>query len=138
MDEKIQKMEKEFTQKLAKMAQKLEESENEKRELSAMLSALSSSNSSNKLMKIEHSADFWTHIQNNCTRNTGPFGADSIKCMIKTGKMTLNDTNPWGQTLLHIAATFGPYDLAHFLINNVLSYIISINSYTSNLQYLGC
>merc|ERR1712228_96877 len=68
--------------------------------------------------KIEHSAEFWINIRQNCTKKTGPFGADSIKIMIKTGKMTVNDTNPWKHTLLHIAALKGAYDLVQFLINN--------------------
>ena len=79
-------------------------------------------NEQNKKMDIkpiEHSADFWTKIMNNCFRKTGPFGTDSLKIMIKTGKMTVNDTNHWNWTLLHIAAGKGAYDLAQFLINNV-------------------
>lgn len=68
---------------------------------------------------IEHSADFWAEIQNNCFRKTGTFGTDSIKIMIKTGKMTIYDSNHWDWTLLHIAAMKGAYDLVQFLINNV-------------------
>merc|ERR1712228_809237 len=48
----------------------------------------------------------------------GPFGTDSIKIMIKTGKMTVYDTDHWNKTLLHIAAETGAYDLVQFLINN--------------------
>ena len=43
--------------------------------------------------KIEHDADFWMNIQNNCVKKTGPFGTDAIKQMIKTGKMTVHDTD---------------------------------------------
>ena len=71
--------------------------------------------------KIKHSSDFWKEIGNHCTKKTGPFGTDSIKTMIKTGKMTVYDTDPkYGRTLLILAAREGAYELVQFLINNVL------------------
>ena len=70
-------------------------------------------------LKMEHSADFWNLIWINCAKKTGPFGTDSIKAMIKTGKMTVYDKNDDGKTLLIFAASTGAYALAQFLINNV-------------------
>merc|ERR1712228_808598 len=89
----------------------------ENQKLTDKLTALLSPNT---IKKIEHSADFWTNISMNILKNTGPFGTDSIKTMIKTGKMTVYDThqNLWDATLLFIAASNGAYDLAQFLINN--------------------
>merc|ERR1712228_279587 len=59
-------------------------------------------------------------IRANCANKTGPFGTDDIKTMIKTGKMTVHDTDQgtYNQTLLIIAVAYGAYDLAQFLINN--------------------
>ena len=84
--------------------------------LSKKLSALSSSG---PIKKIEHSPDFWSSVKNNCAKKTGPFGTDSIKTMVKTGKMTVHDTDQYGSTLLLIASSYGAYDLARFLLNNV-------------------
>ena len=69
--------------------------------------------------KIEHSEDFWTDIDKGSSKKTGPFGSDSIKTMVKTGKMTVHDTDGYNRTLLTIAARNGVYDLVQFLINNV-------------------
>ena len=114
MDER-QKLEKQFSDELAKITKQLEEERNEKELLREQLNAISSTKT---IKTIEHTGDFWSGIKNNCFRKSGPFGTDSIKMMIKTGKMTVHDTNYWKQTLLHVAAQKGAYDLAQFLINN--------------------
>ena len=76
---------------------------------------------SNKLKKTtSHSADFWAEIQSNCATKSGKYGTDSIKTMVKKGKITVYDANIWGHTLLHIAAQAGAYDLAEYLVQNVL------------------
>ena len=70
---------------------------------------------------IQHSSDFWTDLSNNCAKKTGPFGSDAIKRMIKTGKMTVHDTDRsrFNRTVLIMATDHGAYDLTQFLINNV-------------------
>ena len=80
------------------------------------LKAVSSPSSTEK---IEHSTEFWTNIWNNCIKKTGPFGSDAIRTMVKSGKMTVFDTDHWGRTLLIDAVNYGAYDLVQFLINNV-------------------
>ena len=74
---------------------------------------------------IDHSPDFWSNINNHCNKKAGPFGTDSIKKMIKSGKMTVHDTNPYriNRTLLHTAAVYGAYELVQFLITHVCSVI---------------
>ena len=106
---------KQMKQQLEAYAVKTEALEKKCESLTDKLNAVSPP----KMQKIEHSNDFWTEIDNNCSKKTGPYGSDAIKTMIKTGKMTIYDTDNWGQTLLHIAATRGAHDLAKFLINNV-------------------
>ena len=88
--------------------------------LNDKLSTLSTSKS---VQKISHSANFWSGISINCTNKAGPFGTDNIKTMLKTGKMTVYDMDGWDRTLLIIAAQYGAYDLAQFVINNVMMMI---------------
>lgn len=85
--------------------------------LTDKLSAVSSPNS---VKKIAHSADFWINVKNGCVRSTGPYGTESIKTMIKTGKATVYDTDQVvsHRTFLSVAACCGAYDFAQFLINN--------------------
>ena len=80
--------------------------------------------SPNRIKTIEHSAEFWSNIRNGLSKKTGPFGSDAIKAMIKAGKMTVHDTDRGGQTLLILAASYGSYDLAQFLINNVYTFVL--------------
>ena len=71
---------------------------------------------------IEHSEQFWKNIKQHCAKKIGPFGSESIKKMIKAGKMTVNDTDSklGNKSLLLLAVQFGAYDLVQFLINNVV------------------
>eukprot|EP01084_Bolivina_argentea_P136793 240929_1 len=66
-----------------------------------------------KSYKIEHSHDFWKDIRDRCHRDP-----DSIKLLVKNKKMTLNDTDKTGKTLLCIAACYGFYEVAQFCINS--------------------
>merc|ERR1712228_466630 len=102
-----------------KYEKQLKEGQKREEELKKQNESLRSASSS-KIKKIEHSAEFWTNIQSNCAKKTGPFGSDSIKTMIKTGKMTVYDIDQTSRnrTLLITAACQGAYDLAQFLINN--------------------
>ena len=122
MDEKWdrQEMEKklrEYALDNEKLKNVLKAAEEKEKELQKQLSDALSPNA---IKKIEHPADLWTNIGNNCVKKTGPFGSESVKTMIKTGKMTVHDTDFNGETLLALAARSGAYDLAQFLINNVL------------------
>ena len=116
-------MEKQLKELKAKMAEQLKASRKEKKELQqecqSLREKLTAVSSSNAPKKLEHAGDFWANIWNNCSQKTGPFGTDSIKTWIKTGKMTIYDTDRFGRTLLGCAANYGAYDLAQFLINNV-------------------
>ena len=131
MDEKLEEMEKqikefkkreeESSKRIADQSQKLKEAQNEKKELQQQNQVLNDKlialSSPKQTRSIEHSDEFWTNIRNNCFRKTGPFGTDSIKTMIKTGKMTIYDTQGRRmKTLLHIAVNYGAYDLVQFLI----------------------
>ena len=95
--------------------------------------------SPNRIKTIDHSGEFWDSIRNNITKNAGPFGSDAVQAMIKSGKMTVHDTDRYGFTLLHIAARRGSYDLAKFLINNVrfVSFARGHNTNATALV-LGC
>ena len=117
--EKLKQTEKELKAQIAEQLVDSQQKDKELQELREKVNAIAAS--PNSVQKIEHSSDFWTSLRGGCVKKTGPFGTDSIKTMIKTGKMTVHDTDPsqFGGTLLIIAARWGAYDLAQFLINNV-------------------
>ena len=135
MEEKLdrQAIEKRIEQKYALQIQQIRTMEKKMAELQEQNEALAEENkklktvtSSDSVRKIEHSNDFWSNIQNGCSKKTGPYGSDSIKTMIKTEKMTVHDSDHWKCTLLNIAAVEGAYDLAQFLINNVYKTVHTI------------
>ena len=67
------------------------------------------SNIANNTMK--HTKEFWLTIDDKCM--TDP---DSVKLMIKNKKLTLNDQNQWGRTVMMIAAECGAYQLVQFCL----------------------
>ena len=72
--------------------------------------------STNKI--ITHPVTFWSNVKLNCTK---PKMINTLKRMVKSKEMTVNDMNSRDETLLIIAAAKGSYDLVQFLINNVES-----------------
>ena len=112
MDEKWAEM----LKKVERLEKREEELEEKCQSLTDKLTALSGPQ---QVEKIQHSSDFWTKIWNGCSKSSGPYGSHAIKQMVKTGKMTANDTNACGNTLLIMASCNGAYELAQFLINNV-------------------
>ena len=116
MDDKVQRLERQL--------EELQRREKEWREKCQALTTKMNASTSGSIKKIEHSADFWTDLCHNCTKKTGPFGSGAIRRMIKTGKMTVHDTDParYNRTLLIMAADQGSYNLAQFLMNNVCAY----------------
>lgn len=130
MDEKwdlkeIQKQFKALQLENEQYAQENKKIKNDKRELQeqnqSLTEKLNAMSSSKSIQPIEHSIEFWVNIKSGCAKKTGPFGTDSIKTMIKTGKMTVYDIDQTidNRPLLHIAACCGAYDFAQLLINNV-------------------
>ena len=115
MEDKIQLLEQQLKE-LQKRDKEWQEKCEALQEENAKLAAESSAKSHEK---IKHSKDFWTNIDNDCAKKTGPYCTHAIKTMIKTGKMTVHDTDFYGRTLLHLAARNGAYDLVQFLLNNV-------------------
>ena len=125
MDEKLDQMEKQLqqltheNQKMKAMEKELEKARLQIETLKEENEKLSANSSAKKITTIEHSNDFWVGIDIGCSKKAGPYGTDSIKTMVKNGKMTVHDSDYWECTLLIIAASNGAYDLAQFLINNV-------------------
>ena len=123
MKSKLEKYEYDNHFLMGKLDEAEEREEELKKQNEILAGQLRDALSPNSIMikKCEHSAEFWKNIELNCCKKTGPFGTDAIKEMIKTGKMTMHDTEPscYEQNLLMIAAGRGAYELVQFLINNV-------------------
>ena len=107
-------------QDMKRELQRLQERERELEEkCQSLTDKLSAVSGPLHVEKIQHSADFWTNIENGILKSSGPYGSNAIKQMVKTGKMTVHDTDVYGHTLLIMASRYGAYELAQFLINNV-------------------
>ena len=103
-------------QQNALQAQKIKE---QQQEIAALKEKLRASKPTTPgIARIKHSAEFWRNVAKNCYRRAGPFGTDSLKTMIKSGKMTVNDVDANGETLLLNATNYGAYEFIQFLVNN--------------------
>ena len=113
-------MDEKWAQEMIRKVERLERREEELEEkCQALTDKLTAVSGPQRVEKIQHSADFWTNIENGCLKISGPYGSHAIKQMVKTGKMTVHDTNVYGHTLLIMASRYGAYELVQFLINNV-------------------
>ena len=72
------------------------------------------------------------NLETGITKKTGPYGVDAVKAMIKAGEIGINDTGHQDKTLLIMAAIYGSFDLAQFLINNVCC--LNCALYTSKMN----
>ena len=107
-------------QDMRREIQRLQERDKEWEEkCQALTDRLTAVSGPQQVEKIQHDADVWINIEIGCMKTSGPYGSHAIKQMVKTGKMTVHDTDVYGHTLLIMASSCGAYELVQFLINNV-------------------